>query len=187
MGSGTKSDAYQNWAAANNLSNQYNSQALGLNATLAPVLTAEAVNPQGYNPTTMGQMQTAAEQTAGGVNAGVAGGAGLRAARTRNIGSGQAATAEGGRAAGQELSQVNASIQAQNAALKARQQQAGLSGLSSLYGTDVGAGLNALGLSNQALNVANNVKPNPWQEFWNYGLQGGAKVGEGFAGGYSGG
>ena len=161
--SGVKKDAFANSGTANGLENQYSSQALGIGSSLAPALTAESINPQGYSPTTMGQMTTAAEQTAGGSNAGVAGEAGLRAARTRNIGSGQAATAEGGRAAGQELSQVNAGIQSNNAQLKAKQQQEGLSGLSSLYGTDVTAGNNALGLSNQALGTATNAKPTFWQ------------------------
>ena len=161
--SGVKKDAFANSGTANGLQNQYSSQALGLGSTLAPSLTAESINPQGYSPTTMGQMTTAAEQTAGGSNAGVAGEAGLRAARTRNIGSGQAATAEGGRAAGQELSQVNAGIQTNNAKLKAQQQQEGLTGLEHMYGTDVTAGENALGLSNSSLNLANNAKPTFWQ------------------------
>ena len=109
-GSGSKKDAFQNWSQGQGLSNQYNSQALGLNAALTPALTAESINPQGFSPTTMGQMQTAAEQTAGGANAGEAGTAGLTAARTRNVGAGQAAGEEAGRAASQNLSQVNAGI-----------------------------------------------------------------------------
>ena len=158
-GTGAKKDLFANEATASGLSNQYSSQALGIGSKLTPQLTAESVNPQGYSPTTMGQMTTAAEQTAGGSNAGVTGEAGLRAARTRNIGAGQAATAEGGRAAGQELSQVNAGIQSNNAKLKAQQQQEGLSGLEQMYGTDVNAGNNALGLSNQAIGEISNVKP----------------------------
>ncbi len=162
-GSGAKKDAFAQYGEENALGNQYNSQALGINSTLAPALTAEAVNPQGYSPSSMAAMTTGAEQSAGGTNAGIAGQAGLRATRTRNIGSGQAATAEGGRAAGQELSQVNAGIQTNNANLKAKQQQAGLSGLGALYGTDVTAGNNALGLANNAVNIAGNQKPGFWQ------------------------
>jgi hypothetical protein len=161
---GIKSDLLSNSGSADALSQQYGSQALGINSTLAPALTAEAINPQGYSPTSMSAMTTGAEQTAGGTNAGIAGQAGLRAARTRNIGSGQAATAEGGRAAGQELSQVNAGIQSNNANLKAKQQQEGLSGLGELYGTDVSAGEGALGLSNQSLGDAGNLQ-NFWQQY----------------------
>ena len=162
--SGVKSALFANSNEAGNLANQYESNALGINSALAPTLTSQMVNPQGYNPTTMGQMQTAAEQTAGGSNAGVAGTAGLRATRTRNLGSGQAATAEAGRNAGQELSQVNAGIQTNNANLKAKQQSDAERGLGSLYGEDVGAGNNALGLSNQALGTAGNLK-NFWQDY----------------------
>jgi hypothetical protein len=164
-GTGSKKDAFQNFGTANDLSNQYSSQALGIEGQLAPQLEAQAANPQGYSPTTMGQMTTAAEETAGGTNAGIAGQAGLRAARTRNVGSGQAATAEGGRAAGQEVSQINAGIQGNNAQLKSRQQAQALSGLGSLYGEDVNAGNNALGLSNQAVQIAGNQKPGFWQQF----------------------
>ena len=164
-GSGIKKDAFQNWETGNNLSNQYSSQALGINSALAPTLTAESINPQGFNPTTMGQMTTAAEQTAGGSNAGAAGTAGLKAARTRNIGSGQAAAADAGRMASQNLSQTNAGIQSQNAKLKATQQQEGISGLGKLYGEDVTAGNNALGLSNQALDAADKAPQGFWQQY----------------------
>jgi hypothetical protein len=164
-GTGSKKDAFNLYGEENNLGNRYASQALGINSALAPALTAEAINPQGINPTTMGQMTTAAEQTAGGSNAGIAGTAGLRAARTRNIGSGQAATEEAGRGAAEDLSQINAGIQTKNADLKAHQQQAGLSGLGAMYGTDVNAGENALGLANSAVDIAGKQKPGFWQNF----------------------
>ena len=162
--SGIKSALFDNSNSAQNLSNQYSSQALGIQSALTPQLEDEAANPQGYNPTTMGQMTTAAEQTAGGSNAGISGSAGLRAARTRNIGSGQATTAAAGQGAGQELSQINAGIQTKNADLKAKQQQAGLSGLEGVGAGDMSAGENALGLSNSALGTAGNMK-NFWQEY----------------------
>jgi hypothetical protein len=164
-GTGARKDAFNLYGQESGLGNQYASQALGVNSTLAPALTAEAVNPQGFNPTTKGQMTTAAEQTAGGSNAGAAGSAGLRAARTRNIGSGQAATADASRGASERLSQTNAGIQSEDAQLKAKQSQAGLSGLGALYGTDVNAGNNALGLANQATQIAGQQKPGYWQQF----------------------
>ena len=46
-GTGTKKEAFQLLGQEQGLGNQYNSQALGINSTLAPALTAEAVNPQG--------------------------------------------------------------------------------------------------------------------------------------------
>ena len=179
--SGIKSDLLNNSTSANNLGTQYNSQALGINSALTPTLTAQMANPQGYSPTTMGQMQTAAEQTAGGSNAGIAGAAGLRAARTRNIGSGQAATEEAGRGAGQELSQINAGIQTNNANLKAKQQAEAEGGLGKMYGEDVGAGEGALGLSNQSLTGAGNLS-DFWQQLALQGVQSAGQVGAAYAG-----
>ena len=154
---------------------------MGIQNRLTPQLIAEAENPQGYSPSTLGQMTTAAEQTVGGSNAGAAGSAGLRAERTRNIGSGQAAAAASGRSASEDLSQVNAGIQSQNANLKAKQQQAGLSGLQGMYSTDTGAGLNALGLSNQALNDAGQLS-NFWQQLMLQGVKSGGEVAASYAG-----
>jgi len=164
-GTGTKKDAFNLFGQEDALGNKYASQALGVNSVLAPAATAQMINPQGFNPTTMGQMTTAAEQTAGGSNASAAGQAGLRAARTRNIGSGQAATAQASRGAGENLSEINAGIQSQNAKLKATQQQEGQNTLGRIYGEDVNAGNNALGLANQAVDIAGKQKPGYWQNF----------------------
>src|SRR6185503_14268182 len=164
-GTGSHKNAFNLYGEENNLGNRYASQALGVNQALAPTLSAEAINPQGFNPTTMGQMRTAAEQSAGGTNAGIAGQAGLRAARTRNIGSGQAATAAAGRQASEKLSDIDAGIESQNAKLKSNQQQEGIAGLEKLYGEDVGAGTNALGLANQITDISGKQQPGYWQHF----------------------
>lgn len=176
---GIKSDLLANSGTANGLSNQYNSEALGIGSSLVPTLTSQMANPQGFNPTTMGQMTTAAEQTAGGSNAGTSGAAGLRAARTRNIGSGQSTISQAGRDAAEQLSQRNAGIQTQNANLKAKQQSDAEHELGSLYGTDVGAGESALGISNSALNNAGNLQ-NFWQQML---LQGMSSAGTAASGG----
>jgi hypothetical protein len=73
-----------------------------------------------------------------------------------------------------------------NADLQNKQQQAGLSGLGSLYGTDIGEGENALGLSNQALGIVNQAGQNPWSKLAMGGLnnivQAGLNSGEAAAG-----
>ena len=97
-------------------------------------------------------------------------------------GSGEAATAEGGRAAGQELSQTNAGIQGEDAALKAKQQGQAESELGNLYGTDVSAGNNALGLANNAIDIAGNQKPGFWQnlgQMFGVDVMNGAEAGDG--------
>jgi hypothetical protein len=172
---GVTSDLLSNSGTANSLASLYGNNAAGINQTLTPALTAEAVNPQGYSPTQMAAQTTAAEQSAGGSNAGATGGALLRAARTRNAGAAPTAIDSASRAAGQNLSQVNAGIQTRNADLQQKQKQEGISGLGNLYGENVGAANQDIGLSNSALNDAGNLK-NFWQQLLLQGVQSGGQV-----------
>ena len=158
---GIKGAEMANSSTAQGLEGLYSNQAQGLNNTLTPVLTNEAINPQGYSPTEMAAQTTAAEQTAGGANAGATGGALLRASRTRNVGAAPAAIAQANRQGSQDLSQTNAKIQTNNANLKNNQRQAGLSGLEGLYGQDVNAANQDLGISTNALNDAGHLS-----DFW---------------------
>jgi hypothetical protein len=80
---------------------------------------------------------------------------------------------------GQNLSQVNAGIQSQNANLAQKKQQSAESGLEGLYGTNVGAGIGALGQSTGALNDAGNLK-SFWQSLLQQGMQ---SAGQAAAGG----
>jgi hypothetical protein len=160
---GVKGDLLSNSGTATGLSQLYSNNAAGVNSTLMPALTAEAVNPQGFTPTQIGAQTTAAEQTAGGSNAGATGGALLRAVRTRNAGAAPAAVDASNRGASENLSQINAGIQTRNADLQQKNKQAGINGLEDLYKTNVGAGENALGISNTSLNDAGNLS-NFWQQ-----------------------
>lgn len=161
---GVKSGLFDNSRTAQGLEGLYSGNAAGINSTLTPALTAEAVSPSGYTPAEMGAQTTAAEQSAGGSNAGATGGALLRAMRTRNSAAAPAAIGASNRAAGEDLSQINSGIQTRNADLKQKQRQQGLSGLESLYGENVHAGEDALGLSNSSLSDAGNLK-NFWQDY----------------------
>jgi len=172
---GIGGDLLGNSSTATGLSNLYNSQASAVNSTLAPALTAEAVNPTGYTPTQMGAQTTAAEQSAGGANAGASGGALLRAARTRNAGAAPAAIDSANQHASEGLSQINAGIQTKNADLQQKQKQQGLSGLEGLYGENVGAGENALSESNTSLNDAGNLS-NFWQQYLLSAMSGASKA-----------
>jgi hypothetical protein len=171
---GVKKGLFQNSATGQGLETLYGSQAAQANPV--GMLTAEAVNPSGYTPAQMAQQTTAAEQTAGGSNAGATGGALLRAARTRNVGAAPAAIGASNRAAGQELSQINTGIQARNADLMQRQRQQGISGLEGLYGENVGAGLGALNASTGALKDAGSLS-NFWQDLLKAGVGAAGTVG----------
>ena len=180
--SGITGDLLNNSTTANGLEGLYGSNAAAINSTLTPALTAEAVNPTGYTPTQMAAQTTAAEQTAGGANAGATGGALLRAARTGNTGAAPAAISQANRQGSQDLSQINAGIQTKNADLQQRQKQAGISGLEGLYGENTNAAENALGLSNSSLNDAGNLK-DFWQSLLLQGVQSGGQVAAAAVGG----
>jgi hypothetical protein len=133
-----------------------------LYSSLFPAFTAEATNPQGFGATDLAAMNTASQQSIGGATAGAVGQGSLRAARTRNSG-GQAAEADSAVKSGEQtLSQNALGIQGENAALKQEQKQAGLSGLSGLYGENNSTMLSALGLGNQATQVGAQAGQEGW-------------------------
>lgn len=137
--------------SAQNLSNQFAGNANALYSTLAPELESEAAHPAGFNPAELADMNTAAQQSAGGATAGAVSQGALRAARTGNLGGSDAAIQEAARNGGQTASKAAVGIKNQNSMLKQSQRRAALSGLQGLYGTQAGGATGALG------QVANNV------------------------------
>ena len=178
-GSGIKGQDLANSGAGQGISAAGQSNAAGLYGTLSPTLSTMATNPQGINPADMAKIQTSNMQTAGGANAGAVGQGSLLAARTKNAGTADAAIAKSGEAASQNLSKANLATQNENQQLKQQQQQTGIKGLNSLYGTNEGAAVGGLNASNTALKNAASV-PNFWQSL----LQGGLSSGANFAGQY---
>ena len=129
-------------------------------------------------------MNTSAQQSAGGGQAGATGQGALLAARTKNAGTADAAIAQSARNQGQNLSEAALGTSKANADLQQRQQQSGISGMEGLYGTDLGASQNALGLSNSALTGANqSAANNPWMKLLMQGVQSGGQVGAAALGG----
>jgi len=144
--------------SAQNLSNTYSGNANALFGALEPMLVGEAAHPAGIDPTTMARMDTAAAQTAGGANAGAVGQAGLRSARMRNAGGGDAAVAESGRRAGETLSRGILGNRLRSSELQQQQRRSALSGLEGLFGANLGGSNAALG------EVAQNVNANTQAE-----------------------
>lgn len=130
-------------AANTNTGLQGNANALY--STLAPTLETEIATPAGFGPTTTAAMNTAAEQGAGGTQAGAVGQGGLLAARTRNSGAPAAAIAQSSEKAGQQLSEGELQTQLANEALKQKQQQSGISGMEGLTQDEQADALSALG------------------------------------------
>jgi hypothetical protein len=168
IGTGAKKQDFANSAAGQQLSATGANNASSLYGTLNPALTTMAVNPQGINPADMAKIQTSNMQTAGGANSGAVGQGSLLAARTKNAGTADAAIAKSGEAASQNLSKANLGAQVENQQVKQQQQNTGLKGLGSLYGTNESTALGGLKESNDALK---NEQSSP-QSFWQKYLQG---------------
>jgi hypothetical protein len=183
MSSGVKKDAFANSGTANALQNQYSANAANVYGGLEPQLAAEAAHPTGLTPMQKASQNTAAQQSAGGGTAGAIGAGKLYAARTRNAGGAKQAIGQAVRGAGSNLSNAALSTEQQDAALQQRNRQAGLSGLEGLNAEQTTAGENALGLSNQALNIANEAKPSYWQQM---ALAAGTPIAKGVGGAVSG-
>ena len=166
MPKGITKDAFANSGTASNLSNQLTANAANVYGGLEPTLQAEATHPGGYTPQQKALMNTAAQQSAGGSTAGAIGQGRLYAQRTRNAGGAKAAIGEGVRGAGENLSNAAVGTELANANLQQKQQQSGIAGLQSLNATELGAGENALGLSNQALGIADQADANnPYNQY----------------------
>lgn len=161
--------------------------ASSLYGSLAPTLEGEIAHPAGFAPSDLSAMETGAQQSAGGSQAGAVGQGGLYAARTGNKGGAAAAIADASRGAGQQLSKNLLGIRSANANLKNEQQQAGISGLQGLTGLETGAVSPALG------NIANLAKANteaedsdPWNQFWSSAAKAGGKAAIAGATGFAG-
>src|ERR1700761_9407918 len=128
-------------------------------AQLSPQLAGDIAHPEGYSPTDLAAMNTAAQQSAGGSEAAAVGQGALRSARTRNAGSADAAIGSGATGAGQGLSQAALRIAGNNANLKNQQREQALGEEAGIYGTSLGganSSLNAAaGLSDANTNAAN--------------------------------
>lgn len=139
------STAQSGETAGLNNANTFGANAQGLYSTVVPQLSEQAANPAGYNPADLARMETGAQQSAGGAEAGAVGQGGLLAARTRNAGGPAAAVAESAREASQGLAKNALGIQTANAGLKEKQRESALSGLTGLTGMETGASNQALG------------------------------------------
>jgi hypothetical protein len=179
--SGIKGDALANSGTANAMSSQLGGNAGALYGPLAGQLQSQMAHPTGYTPAQMAAQNTAAQQSAGGSQAGTVGQGALLSARTRNAGAAQGAIAQGGRQASQNLSNAAVGTQVRNAGLQQQNQQSATHGLESLYGTELGGSQSALGLSNGALNTANNAQSN-WMKLLQSGIAAGGQAGAAYAG-----
>lgn len=143
----------------------YNANAGALYGSLEPQLQSWAKNPPGLAPADLAAERMDAAQSLGGSTGGITGEGALRAARTRNAAGFGAAENRAARTSGEELSQANEDIAAENARLKNEQQRFALSSLGNLYGTNVGAGESYYGMAPSEINAWTNASPGWVQSF----------------------
>jgi hypothetical protein len=149
-----------------------------LYGSLAPTLAAQAASPAGYTGVQKAAMNTAGQQSAGGTQAAAVGQGALLASRTKNAGTADAAISEGARTAGQQASNTAVGTEVKNANLQQQQRQQALQGEEGLYGTTLGGGLNALGLSNSAYSgAAQSAADNPYIGLLKSAIAAGGQVG----------
>lgn len=166
MGRDTSNAAMANSNSAQGLSKSYASQANNNSSILTPTLNRMATNPQGFNPQTMANMNTAAMQSIGGAAAGTVGQGNLQAARTNNAGAFQPAAAQAAHDATAQLSDAALGVQNRNAMLQEQQRSQGVQGLENMYGTNTNAAENSLGLSNSALQTKNQADANTFNQWF---------------------
>lgn len=133
-----------------------------LYGTLAPALQQDVYNPQGLSPTEKATANTAAQQSAGGSQAGATGQGALLAQRTRNAGTADAAIQESARGAGRNLSNAALGTEMEDVALKNRKQAAAKAEMGGLYGTATGGGNQALGEVASNVNANTNAANQSW-------------------------
>jgi hypothetical protein len=188
MPKGVASDALANSGKANAESSGLFTNAGNIYGSLAPTLAAQAAAPAGYTPTQKAAMDTAGLQTAGGTQAAAVGQGALLASRTKNAGTADAAIAQSARTAGQQASNTAVGTEVKNANLQQQQRQSALQGEQNLYSTTLGGGMNALGLSNQSLGVADQADANnPWMKLLQSGLGAGGQAAGAYFGAKAGG
>lgn len=168
--------AKANMGTANNLENTYSGQGLGINSSLIPIYQSEIQNPIGFGQQALTQMKTEAGQTAAGEQSGAQEQARLAAARSGNNAALPSVQDKLARSATQSADENALGLDVANTKAKLAQQQAGISGLGALGAEDTGAGLNALGLSNQALNSYMQAA-NWWEQPLNSLIQAGGQIG----------
>lgn len=130
--------------------------------TLVPTYTAEAANPQGFDPTTKANMTTAAEQSAGGALGAATGQAARLAASNKNIGGFAPALDEASRDASKNLSNATLGVQNEDATLKEAKRQQGIQGLQGVENQQNSDILSSLGLQNESTNTDVNAGNSGW-------------------------
>lgn len=154
-----------NQKTASNWASPLMQQAQSEQQTLLPFFNQELLNPQGFNPQTLGEMTTASGQSTSSALGNAAQQARLNAARTGNMASLPGVIDEAARSAMKTGSNNALDINLKNQELKNAQQQAGVSGLNGLSNEDIQAALNSLNAASGASQAWGSANQSAWGPF----------------------
>lgn len=154
--------AQQAQQAANTAAGQYGSTASGESALLNPFFSQEMRAQHSLTPEQQNEMLTAAEAGAGGAFGGAEGEINRNAARTGNATTLTKSLDEMARERAKSAAGSAEGIAAQDVAGAQALRQEGAKGLQGLYGTNVGAQLNAMKQNAEDIKLENETKGQNW-------------------------
>lgn len=143
---------------------QYGEEATDVGSVLVPQLKRDVNNAPGFTPQQVNAQLVAGEQGLGGATSSLAGEAGLRAARTRNVGSTAGTLDELAREKMRTSSGIGLTVANRQAELQQEQRAQALKQLQGLYGTDVEAGLKAQSLVPEDIDAWAKANQTGWQQ-----------------------
>jgi hypothetical protein len=141
---------------------QYGQLAGGIGGMLVPYLESSLTNAPGFGPAAENAMLVKGLEGAGGAASGIAGEAGLRAVRSRNVGGTTGVLDEAAREKMRTSAGVGLDVATKNAMLQAQQRSQAQQQLEQLYGTNVGAQLKAQSLVPEDINAWTNASKAGW-------------------------
>lgn len=143
---------------ANSDASTFGSRAGSAWNALFPTLMGDATNPQGLSATEKANMNTASSQSLGGGVASAVGQGNLAAERTKNPGAFGAALDSASKHAGETASKNALGVEEASSNLAHQKQQAALTELGSLYGTNVKGLGEMMDAANGALGIYEKAK-----------------------------
>lgn len=140
----------------------YGTEGQDIGSMLVPTLMGDVRNAPGFSPEAMANMLTQGLGGAGGAASGIAGEAGLQAARSRNVGGTAGILDEAAREKMRTSAGVGLDVATKNAMLQQQQRSSALKQLENMYGTDVSASLKAQELVPQDIDAWAKANQTGW-------------------------
>lgn len=140
----------------------YGTEGQDIGSLLVPQLQQDVANAPGFSLAQQNAMLVQGLGGAGGAASGIAGEAGLQAARSRNVGGTAGILDEAARDKMRTSAGVGLDVATKNAMLQQQQRSSALKQLESMYGTDVSASLKAQELVPQDIDAWAKANQTGW-------------------------